>query len=71
LKKNKIENIEAFALSFKSFNRLKHLELYINWNLLRKLPAFLINNDNSGNVMDTLIMNFSDNRIENMEEFGL
>ncbi len=29
---NKIDKIEDFALSFKEFNRLEHLELNLKWN---------------------------------------
>ncbi len=35
---NKIDNIDEFALSLKEFTRMESLELYLNLNLLKKLP---------------------------------
>jgi hypothetical protein len=66
--RNKIENMEEFTLSLKEFNRLEGLELYLNSNLLSKLPAFSISNNQTSNVM---ILNFEENKIEKIEEFLL
>ncbi len=71
---NKIEKIEEFALSLKDFTRLEHLELLLTNNLLTKLPAISINNNNDNNndsnVINKMILDFGWNKIEKIEEFA-
>jgi hypothetical protein len=69
---NKIEKMEEFALSLKDFiSRLEILELNLNKNLLTQLPAFFINNNNNNNLINKMILNFEQNKIEKIEEFAL
>ncbi len=61
--KNKIENIEEFTNSLQEFNRVENLELSLSSNLLKKLPAFSINNNNNkiSNAMKKMKLNFVEN----------
>jgi hypothetical protein len=62
--------MEDFALSLIKFSRLENLNLNLNYNLLTKLPAFFINNnDNNKNIMNELILDLALNKIETIEEF--
>ncbi len=54
---NKVEDIEEFAVSLINYNNLEKLTLYLNKNLLAKLPTFSpngnsnINNNNTNNFI--------------------
>ncbi len=57
--------MKEFAFSLKLFNRLFHLELNLDQNFLKYLPAFSINkNYNNRDMINRMILNFAKNKIE-------